>query len=97
MNQTSNSLPMSVPLAQRLRFVLVDTSHPGNVGATARAMKTMGFSELVLVNPRYPDVLLHEDAIAFAEASAEPEVATVFEDIHAPEDQIAEFRPPIGS
>ena len=62
---------MSVPLAQRLRFVLVDTSHPGNVGATARAMKTMGFSELVLVNPRYPDVLLHEDAIAFASGATE--------------------------
>jgi tRNA/rRNA methyltransferase len=62
---------MSVPLAQRLRFVLVDTSHPGNVGATARAMKTMGFSELVLVNPRYPDVLSHEDAIAFASGATE--------------------------
>ena len=62
---------MSVPLAQRLRFVLVDTSHPGNVGATARAMKTMGFSELLLVNPRYPDVLLHEDAIAFASGATE--------------------------
>ena len=62
---------MSVPLAQRLRFVLVDTSHPGNVGATARAMKTMGFSELVLVNPRYPDVLSHEDAIAFASGATD--------------------------
>ena len=71
MNQTSNSFPISVPLAQRLRFVLADTSHPGNVGATARAMKTMGFSELVLVNPRYPDVLLHEDAIAFASGATE--------------------------
>jgi len=38
-----------------------------------------------------------EDSIAFAESSPEPEVATVFEDIFAPEDQIAEFRPPIGS
>ncbi|MEY4467146.1 MAG: hypothetical protein RIR21_939 [Pseudomonadota bacterium] len=62
---------MSLPLAQRLRFVLVDTSHPGNVGATARAMKTMGFSELVLVNPRYPDVLSHEDAIAFSSGATE--------------------------
>jgi tRNA (cytidine32/uridine32-2'-O)-methyltransferase len=34
-----------------LRFVLFEPSHPGNVGAAARAMKTMGFSELVLVNP----------------------------------------------
>lgn len=67
MNQTSTSLP----LAQRLRFVLVDTSHPGNVGATARAMKTMGYSELVLVNPRYKDVLTHDDAIAFASGATE--------------------------
>jgi pyruvate dehydrogenase E1 component alpha subunit len=38
-----------------------------------------------------------EDSIAFAESSPEPEVGTVFEDIFSPEDQIAEFRPPIGS
>jgi tRNA/rRNA methyltransferase len=53
-------------LFQRLRFILVDTSHPGNIGAVARAMKTMGFSDLVLVNPRFPDALIHPDAIAFA-------------------------------
>jgi len=35
-----------------IRFVLVDTSHPGNIGAVARAMKNMGLSQLVLVNPR---------------------------------------------
>ena len=34
-----------------IRFVLVDTSHPGNIGAVARAMKNMGLSELVLVRP----------------------------------------------
>lgn len=35
-----------------VRIVLVDTSHPGNIGATARAMKTMGLTELKLVRPR---------------------------------------------
>ncbi|MDR2215826.1 MAG: RNA methyltransferase [Nevskiaceae bacterium] len=35
-----------------IRFVLVDTSHPGNIGAVARAMKNMGLSDLALVNPR---------------------------------------------
>ncbi|MGC4028713.1 MAG: RNA methyltransferase [Steroidobacteraceae bacterium] len=35
-----------------IRFVLVETSHPGNIGAVARAMKNMGLSDLVLVNPR---------------------------------------------
>jgi tRNA/rRNA methyltransferase len=53
-------------LFKRLRFVLVETSLPGNIGAAARAMKTMGFSELMLVNPRFPDALTQDDAIAFA-------------------------------
>ena len=35
----------------RIRFVLVRTSHPGNIGAAARAMKTMGLSDLRLVAP----------------------------------------------
>tara|TARA_R110000868_G_scaffold362686_1_gene624866 strand:+ start:10052 stop:10804 length:753 start_codon:yes stop_codon:yes gene_type:complete len=34
-----------------IKIVLIQTTHPGNIGATARAMKTMGLSELVLVNP----------------------------------------------
>jgi TrmH family RNA methyltransferase len=43
------------PLDQ-VRIVLVQTSHPGNIGASARAMKTMGLSDLRLVNPvRYPN------------------------------------------
>ena len=37
-----------------LRVVLVRTQHPGNVGATARAMKTMGLRDLVLVAPQRP-------------------------------------------
>lgn len=56
----------SISLFDRLRVVLVETSRPGNIGAAARAMKTMGFSTLVLVNPRIPDALMHEEAIAFA-------------------------------
>ncbi|MCE8027624.1 RNA methyltransferase [Billgrantia desiderata] len=39
-----------------IRIVLVQTYHPGNIGASARAMKTMGLTNLVLVNPRcFPD------------------------------------------
>lgn len=39
-----------------IRVVLCETSHPGNIGAAARALKTMGLSQLYLVNPlRYPD------------------------------------------
>ncbi len=40
----------------QIRIVLVNTTHPGNIGAAARAMKNMGLSQLVLVEPkRYPD------------------------------------------
>ncbi|MFZ6722981.1 RNA methyltransferase [Undibacterium sp. Ji49W] len=53
-------------LFQRLRFILVETSHPGNIGAAARAVKNMGFSELVLVNPRFEDALQHPEAVALA-------------------------------
>ena len=45
------------------RFVLIEPSHAGNVGATARAMKVMGFDDLVLVAPRWPDVLARPEAI----------------------------------
>jgi TrmH family RNA methyltransferase len=38
-------------LLANIRIVLSHTSHPGNIGAAARAMKTMGLSQLVLVNP----------------------------------------------
>ena len=44
--------PVDTTLLSRTRIVLVETSHPGNIGAVARAMKTMGLSRLALVNPR---------------------------------------------
>ena len=45
------------------RFILIQTSHAGNVGACARAMKTMGFDDLVLVAPRWANVLRREETI----------------------------------
>lgn len=43
------------PTLNSIRIVLVQTYHPGNIGAIARAMKTMGLNELYLVDPReYP-------------------------------------------
>ncbi|MGP9797412.1 RNA methyltransferase [Halomonas sp. 86] len=43
-------------MLSNIRIVLVQTFHPGNIGAAARAMKTMGLTHLVLVNPRsFPD------------------------------------------
>ena len=53
------------------RFVLVSTSHPGNVGSAARAMKVMGFSDLVLVAPRFEVVLAREETIAMASGATD--------------------------
>jgi tRNA C32,U32 (ribose-2'-O)-methylase TrmJ len=55
-----------VAVRQRLaqvRVVLVATTHPGNIGASARAMKAMGIRQLVLVTPRY---FPHPEAVALA-------------------------------
>ena len=59
-NETDTSL------FHRLRFVLDETSRAGNIGSVARAMKTMGFTELVLVSPRCPEPLTDPEAVAFA-------------------------------
>ncbi|GBL45456.1 tRNA:Cm32/Um32 methyltransferase [Sulfuriferula multivorans] len=47
-------------LLNNVRIVLSHTSHPGNIGSAARAMKTMGLSDLRLVNPKqFPDPVAH--------------------------------------
>ncbi len=51
------------PTALKTRFILINTSHAGNVGAAARAMKVMGFDDLVLVAPRWANVLRREETI----------------------------------
>ena len=62
----------ATPLASDpTRFVLIETSHPGNVGSTARAMKVMGFRDLVLVRPRFADVLSQEETVAMASGAAD--------------------------
>jgi TrmH family RNA methyltransferase len=66
---------------ENIRIVLSNTSHPGNIGAAARAMKTMELSRLYLVNPKkYPD------AEATARASGADDLlaqATLCDDIDA--------------
>ncbi len=57
--------------ADPTRFILIGTSHPGNVGAAARAIKVMGFTDLVLVAPRLPDVLRHAEAHAMASGATD--------------------------
>jgi tRNA/rRNA methyltransferase len=62
---------MTQPSPDPTRFVLMHTSHAGNVGAAARAMKVMGFADLVLVQPRFADVLSREDTVAMASGAAD--------------------------
>ena len=74
----------------RTRFVLIGVSHPGNVGATARAMKVMGFTDLVLVAPRFADVLTRDDTLAMASGATDvlaaarivPDLTAALEGIH---------------
>ncbi len=47
----------------KTRFILIHTSHAGNVGAAARAMKVMGFDDMVLVKPRWANVLRREETL----------------------------------
>ena len=48
------AVPPGLACLGRVRIVLVETSHPGNIGAAARAMKVMGLAHLTLVAPRAP-------------------------------------------
>jgi tRNA/rRNA methyltransferase len=62
---------MNIDIAKLLRWVLVETSHPGNVGSAARALKTMGFSDLRLINPKIKGVAASTEAIALASGAAD--------------------------
>ena len=53
------------------RFILMHTSHSGNVGAVARAMKVMGFDDLVLVQPRWADVLQRPETLERASGAVD--------------------------
>lgn len=65
----------------RFRIVLIDTTHPGNIGAAARAMKVMGLSQLHLVNPKtWPSA----EATALASGAADLcHAAAVHEDLES--------------
>lgn len=64
---SSSSLHRPAPVwFGQIDFVLLGTSHPGNVGAAARAMCAMGLRRLVLAAPRDPDVHRHPQALARA-------------------------------
>jgi tRNA/rRNA methyltransferase len=95
-------------LFKQLRFILVETSRAGNIGAVARAMKTMGYSDLVLVNPRFEDAVQDPEAVAFASGAQDilasarvvGSMAEALEGIHfaaAVSARLREFSPPVWS
>lgn len=55
----------------QVRWTLVETSHPGNVGSAARALKTMGFANLNLVNPKEQGIARQAEAIALASGASD--------------------------
>lgn len=73
--------PSALAAAARLRVVLVGTQHPGNIGAAARALKTMGLTHLVLVSPQdYPAEEAYRRAAGADDLLGEaPVVATLAE------------------
>ena len=76
----------------RVRVVLVNTSHPGNIGAVARAMKNMGLQQLSLVQPaEFPS------AEATARASGADDILATAQVVESLEDAIAECALVVGA
>ncbi len=76
----------------KVKIILVETSHPGNIGSVARAMKTMGFDNLNLVNPK-----CKVNEISYAMASNAGDVLDnlkIYQDIH---EAISECKYVMGS
>jgi tRNA/rRNA methyltransferase len=64
-----------------IRIVLSHTSHPGNIGAAARAMKTMGLERLYLVNPKsFPDPVADARAAGAADVLENARVCTTLDE-----------------
>ncbi|MDD4887589.1 MAG: RNA methyltransferase [Thiomonas sp.] len=98
--------PVSAHRLDETVFVLVGASHPGNVGAAARAIKNMGFRHLRLVAPRFADVLTQPEAVAFAsgaedvlqEAQIQPDLSAAVADcglVVALSARVRDFGPPL--
>ncbi len=97
-----------VPQGGRVRFVLVEPSHAGNIGSAARAINTMGFTDLYVVNPRDRDYKRNPEALSFCTRSADvlfssmcvPDLQSALQDIqlaYALSGYDREFGPPFVS
>jgi tRNA/rRNA methyltransferase len=69
MQKNSSKKPLTY--AHRTAFVMLEPSHPGNIGAAARALRSMGFADLRVVAPRHADFASHPDAVAFASGATQ--------------------------
>ncbi|WP_227593055.1 RNA methyltransferase [Kangiella spongicola] len=88
----STQLHSAQQFLDQIKIVLCQTSHPGNIGAAARAMKTMGLKHLVLVNPKqFPS----EEAVARSSGATDVlEQATIASSL---EEAVADCRLVIGT
>lgn len=76
----------------KIKIVLIETSHPGNIGAVARAMKNMGLSQLVLVNPKeYPS------QVASARASSAADILNAAQVFNTLEEAVADCQVVVGA
>ena len=85
-------MPDTLDLARQFRVVLCQTSHPGNIGAAARAMKTMGIHDLVLVSPVEP-----VDGQAVAMAAGATDILANARSVATLADAVADCQLVIGS
>lgn len=68
-------------MLHRIRIILVNTSHPGNIGSAARAMKTMGLTPLYLVNPKvFPSELATALSAGSEDILQKAQVVTTLDD-----------------
>ncbi|MEL0103887.1 MAG: RNA methyltransferase, partial [Gammaproteobacteria bacterium] len=68
-------------MSSNINIVLVNTSHPGNIGSTARAMKTMGLNQLTLVSPKdFPSIIANAKAVGCTDILDNAKVTSLLSD-----------------
>lgn len=80
-------------MLERIRIVLIGTSHPGNIGGTARAMKNMGLADLILVAPRGES----RSADAISRASGADDLLAVAPVVQALEEAVTDCTLVVGA
>ncbi|MBC8210278.1 MAG: RNA methyltransferase [Gammaproteobacteria bacterium] len=77
---------------ENIKIVMVETSHPGNIGAAARAMKNMGLSRLALVNPQCT-----VDQVAYARGAGADEILQQHQTLKTLPEAVADCRLVVGT